>query len=72
MKITENIKNKETNFCDIDVGVVFKYENAYLMRTMQIEDTTEVFNAVHLETGDYYYFQPYDKVEALDAILIIK
>ena len=73
MKIIENIRNKKTDFCNISAGAIFKYKDVYLMKIMEIEDTNEdIFNAINLEIGDCYCFQPCDKVEVIDAELIIK
>ena len=73
MKITDRFKRKETKFRYVDVGAVFKHEKDYYIATVEIEENFEhTFNCLNLETGEHCFFGSDDKVEVLDAELIIK
>ena len=73
MKITDRIKRKETDFYYVEAGTVFKYDKDYYMATEEITDSYEdTYNCVNLDSGELYHFDNDNKVEVLEAELIVK
>lgn len=73
MKITDRIKRKETDFYYVEAGTVFKYDKDYYMATEEITDSYEdIYNCVNLDSGELYHFDNDNKVELLEAELIVK
>lgn len=73
MKITDRIKRKETDFYYIEAGTVFKYDKDYYIATEEITDSYEdTYNCVNLDSGELYHFDNDNKVEVLEAELIVK
>ena len=67
--------NHKNNCCfeDIKVGVVFKYNNEYYIKSDNIDaDTHEQVYALNLETGKTKRFAKNDKVLVCDAKLYIE
>ena len=59
MEVKLKYSNREVYYQDIERGEVFIYEDeAYLrlVRTYELDGDDDDANAVHLETGELYYF----------------
>lgn len=69
MKITDKFKRKETEYREVEAGIVFKWKNEYYMATEEIFDT---YNSINLDSGEYRYFDDDTMVEVLEAELIVK
>ena len=73
MKITDRLKRKEVEYRYVEAGIVFKYDKDYYIATVDITDNFEdTFNCLNLESGDYYFFDSDDKVEVVEAELVVK
>jgi hypothetical protein len=62
MKIKKNDQAHSTTFEAIHKGELFIYEDSVLIKTEETSHYGELYNAVDLETGDYYTFSGFDRV----------
>ena len=66
-------KNKKTiPFEGVSLGNVFCYEGEFFIKTETTNDEDGNINCVDLESGSFFYVEPYINVEVVNAILNIE
>lgn len=67
MKI-EKKDERTTEFCDLDRGECFQYEDSYYIKM----DDNEYFNATNLESGSVCTFRKYAAVKRVNAKVVVE
>jgi hypothetical protein len=73
MKITKKHNDGLTNFYNLDSGDIFLLDNAYYLKINAIElEDGSIVSAVRIDTGEVYWFANDERVEKVEAELIVE
>ena len=73
MKIIKKHDNDMVDFYALTSGDVFLFGNDYYLKINAIEskDADVIINAVRIDTGEAYAFAVYDRVQNVEAELVV-